>query len=133
MQENQRRKAGRPAHEPTDKTRTEVQALSSVGVPQEFIARYIGVSIPTLTKRYGDVLQKGEAAAVAFACKSLFTHMKKSAVPAIFYLKARAGGRDADARQDSPYIAKRDTDRAAAETAGEGTEWGDDLANRAIN
>ena len=134
MQQSQRpKRAGRPAHAPTDKTLTVVEALASVGTPQEYIARYIGISVPTLRKRYGDVLEKGEAKSVAFACKSLFTHMKKSAIPAIFYLKARAGWRDSDPRTDQPYVAKRDVDRAAAETAGEGTEWGNDLANRAMN
>lgn len=40
------------AHKPTEKTRSEVAALCSFGIPQEDIAEYIGVSHVTLRKHY---------------------------------------------------------------------------------
>lgn len=43
---------GRNSHEPTDKTRAEVSALYSFGIPQEDIARYIGIDAKTLRKYY---------------------------------------------------------------------------------
>ena len=43
-------------HEPTDKTRAEVSALYSFGIPQEEIAQYIGIDRKTLRKYYRDEL-----------------------------------------------------------------------------
>ena len=45
------------SHQPTDKTRSEVSALASFGIPQMDIAAYIGVSHPTLRKHYDHELK----------------------------------------------------------------------------
>ena len=42
----------RAEHEPSDKTRAEVSALYSFGIPQEDIAKYIGIDAKTLRKYY---------------------------------------------------------------------------------
>jgi len=44
-------------HNPTDETRAAVSALASFGFPQEDIAKYIGISKPTLAKHYGEELK----------------------------------------------------------------------------
>jgi hypothetical protein len=73
-------------HEPTDKTRSEVSALASFGVPQEDIASYIGISKPTLAKHYPDELAFSSIKANATVGKFLFNMasgqaMKKTARP----------------------------------------------------
>jgi len=59
-------------HEPTDKTRAEVSALYSFGIPQEDIARYIGVDAKTLRKYYRDELDNSVTKANAAVGRFLY-------------------------------------------------------------
>ena len=92
-------------HEPTDKTRSEVSALASFGVPQEDIATYIGISKPTLAKHYPDELSFSSIKANATVGKFLFNMasgqaMKNGATygecsrAAMFWAKTRMGWRE---------------------------------------
>jgi hypothetical protein len=92
-------------HEPTDKTRSEVSALASFGVPQEDIASYIGISKPTLAKHYPDELAFSSIKANATVGKFLFNMasgqaMKNGATygecsrAAMFWAKTRMGWRE---------------------------------------
>lgn len=45
-------KVGRPPHEPTDKDRRMVQSLCAYGIPEEDIAKVIGITGKTLRKHY---------------------------------------------------------------------------------
>ena len=45
--------AGRPAHVPTDETRNMVESLSGFGIPQDEIARLVGIDPKTLRFPYG--------------------------------------------------------------------------------
>jgi hypothetical protein len=92
-------------HEPTDKTRSEVSALASFGVPQEDIAAYIGVSHPTLRKYYPDELSFSSIKANAQVGKYLFSLASGQAIKngathgdcrtaAIFWSKTRMGWRE---------------------------------------
>jgi hypothetical protein len=95
-------------HEPTDKTRSEVSALASFGVPQEDIAAYIGISHPTLRKHYPDELSFSSIKANASVGKFLFglasgQAMKLEKNPAswgdcsraaMFWAKTRMGWRE---------------------------------------
>ena len=38
--------AGRPSHVPTDETRNMVESLSGFGIPQDEIARLVGIDSP---------------------------------------------------------------------------------------
>ncbi len=49
----------RRAHEPTEKTRNEVQALAGFGVREDEIALYIGIDPKTLRKYYRPELDTG--------------------------------------------------------------------------
>ena len=51
--------AGRPSHQPTDKTRTIVESAAGFGVPQEAIAAQIGIDDETLRKHYRKELDDG--------------------------------------------------------------------------
>ena len=46
-----RSKAGRPAHVPTDDTRNLVESLSGFGIPQDEIARLVGMPTALRPKR----------------------------------------------------------------------------------
>ena len=54
-----RSKIGRPAHVPTDETRNLVEALSGFGIPQDEIARLVGVDPKTLRFHYADQIELG--------------------------------------------------------------------------
>lgn len=92
-------------HEPTDKTRSEVSALASFGVPQEDIAAYIGISKPTLAKHYSEELSFSSIKANATVGKFLFNMASGQAIKsgasygecsraAMFWAKTRMGWRE---------------------------------------
>ncbi len=62
----------RKAHQPTDKTRSEVEALKSFGVPQAEIAAYIGIDRNTLMKHYRDELDRAMTKANANVARFLY-------------------------------------------------------------
>ena len=93
------------SHEPTDKTRSEVAALASFGLPQEDIAAYIGVSHVTLRKYYAEQLKVSAIKANAQVGKYLFSLASGQAVSkgathgdckaaAMFWAKTRMGWRE---------------------------------------
>jgi len=66
--------AGRPAFEPTDAERKQVEALSGYGIPQDQIAALIrdGISTDTLRAHFGTELIKGKSKANAQIGQTLF-------------------------------------------------------------
>ena len=82
---------GRPNHEPTEKTRIEVNTLASVGTPQDEIAKYIGVDRKTLVKHYRDELDRAMIGANTQVARRLFKQTETNTAAAIFWLKCRAG------------------------------------------
>lgn len=120
---------GRPEFEPTETQRAQVKAMAAYGVPQHDIATVIGISAPTLRKHFWHELETGGIEANAKVAQTLFRkaiegNSKESVTAAIFWLKCRAGWREADRREDG----KKDEAAAAALTASQSGEWGDDLA-----
>lgn len=79
-------------HIPTDKTRGEVSALVSFGIPQADISEYLDIDPKTLRKHYRRELNVGTTKANAAMAKRLFdAGIKEGSVPAmIFWLKTRA-------------------------------------------
>ena len=85
------RKAGRPAHLPNADTRNKVYTLSTVGTRHEDIATVLNISADTLTKYYHDELAKGRIEANASVAETLFKQAKEGNTTAmIFWLKSRA-------------------------------------------
>ena len=83
--------SGRPSHQPTPKELKYVEALSSYGVPEDDIARVVGITIKTLRKHYRDQLENGATRANAQIAGFLFTAAKKGSVPAMmFWLRCRS-------------------------------------------
>jgi DNA-binding XRE family transcriptional regulator len=87
-------KGGRPPHEPSEASRRQVRALAAYGIPQDEIARVIGVSKPTLEKHYRPELDRAETEANAKVAESLFRKATgdgaRAVTAAIFWLKTRA-------------------------------------------
>lgn len=123
---------GRPSHSPTPETRRQVEALASSGTQYELIARVVDISVPTLTKHYADVLEVAAAKANAMIAQSLYrralSNDKGAVAAAIFWLKSRAGWRDHGPVDDTnASLGKKEIAQAEAQSAGQGTEWGEDL------
>lgn len=88
----------RPSHQPSDKTRAQVEALVACGIPQEEIGNLLGISVPTLGKHYEAELRDGLVKANARVANNLFrmaTGQGREALgAACFWLKTRAGWRE---------------------------------------
>ncbi len=83
-------------HEPTDKTRAEVGALTSFGNTQEQIADHIGISVDTLYKYYKDELENSVVRANAKVAAKLFRKATEGEdlTAMIFWLKTRGKWRE---------------------------------------
>lgn len=84
--------SGRPAFEPTDKDRKEVEALSGVGLPEEQIAVLIGggISRDTLRKYFQQELVSGRAKANSQVAKTLWQKaMSGDTTAAIWWTKTQ--------------------------------------------
>lgn len=94
--------AGRPWHEPTDKSRAQVKALAAVGTRYEDIALVLDISADTLTRHYKRELQLGRVEANARMAQTLYQRgVDGNMTAAIFWLKTRAGWREADLMPDA--------------------------------
>lgn len=106
-------KGGRPKHEPTEASRKLVLTLAGYGVPQEEIARQVGINAETLRIHYRKELDSGTARANAQVAASLFRKATsdgpQSTAAAIFWMKTRAGWKETTVNQhvgddDGPAI-----------------------------
>ncbi len=97
-------KSGKTApHEPTDKSRAEVAALTSFGNTQEQIAEYLYISVDTLLRYYRDELDNSVVRANAKVAAKLFRKaVEGDDIKAqIFWLKTRAKWRETDNKDDA--------------------------------
>jgi len=85
-------------HEPTEKTRAEVCALTSFGNTQEQIADHIGINSDTLRIYYRDELDNSVVRANAKVAAKLFRKATddNDLTAMIFWLKTRAKWREKD-------------------------------------
>lgn len=92
-------------HDPTDKSRAEVAALYSYGIPQQEIASFIGIDTKTLRKHYRKELDVAHVKAHAAVGRFLFQSatgatLKEGAShsdcvrAAMFWAKTRMGWRE---------------------------------------
>ena len=95
----------RHPHDPTDKTRAEVGALASYGVPHDEIGKYIGVDKKTLYKYYRDELDNAHIKANAAVGRFLYQAASGQSLDkganhsdcvraAMFWAKTRMGWRE---------------------------------------
>lgn len=92
-------------HIPSDRTRAEVSALYSFGIPQEEIAAYIGIDAKTLRKHYRGELDTAHVRAHAAVGRFLYQNATGSTLKqgashsdcvraAMFWAKTRMGWRE---------------------------------------
>lgn len=127
---------GRPPHEPTREQRAMVETFAAFGIPQEDIARVIGITAPTLHKHYREELDLGLVKANAKVAQNLFTIATKQTREGLdaakFWLRVRAGWSEyapapvasTAARDVDEPLGKKAQADVDARTAHEGTEWG---------
>ena len=116
-------------HQPDDKDRKTVETMASHGIPELDIAQVIGISAPTLRKWYRYELDTGAIKANSMVAQSLYKKALgdgNGAVAAcIFWLKVRAGW--VEPRPEEAMPGRKELQQKAAATAGQGTEWANDL------
>lgn len=97
----------RRPHEPNDKTKAEVAALISYGVPVKQVAAYIGIDDKTLSKYYREIMDEAMAKAHGQVGRYLFQGasgalLKDGAThadclrAAMFYAKTQMGFKETD-------------------------------------
>ena len=78
-------------HEPDEKSRATVEAMVSYGIPQEDIAKVIGIDDKTLRKHYRNEIDTASAKANAQVAQRLYKKcMADDTASIIFWLKTRA-------------------------------------------
>lgn len=89
---------GRRVHKADPFHRRQVEAMAGYGVPEESIARVVGIDPKTLRKHYREELDTGQIKATAKVAESLFRKAtgegSQSVTAAIFWLKTRGGWRE---------------------------------------
>ena len=100
----------KPRHQPTDKTRAEIIALRSYGVPIKEIASYIGIDDKTLYKYYREELENSAIKANANVGKFLYQAASGQALTtgasysdcvraAMFWAKTRMGWKETNIQE----------------------------------
>lgn len=89
----------RPEYQPTEKDRAAVQTMAAYGIPQSDIAAVVGCDEKTLRKHFRQELDTAATQANARVAAALFkkatSDAPSSVAAAIFWLKSRAGWREA--------------------------------------
>jgi hypothetical protein len=100
----------KPLHQPTEKTRAEIIALRSYGVPIKEVAAYIGIDDKTLYKYYRDELDNSAIKANANVGKFLYQAASGQALTtgasysdcvraAMFWAKTRMGWKETNVQE----------------------------------
>ncbi len=100
----------KPLHQPTEKTRAEIIALRSYGVPIKEVAAYIGIDDKTLYKYYKDELENSAIKANANVGKFLYQAASGQALTtgatysdcvraAMFWAKTRMGWKETNVQE----------------------------------
>ena len=107
----------KPQHKPTEKTRAEIIALRSYGVPIKEVAAYIGIDDKTLYKYYREELENSAIRANANVGKFLYQAASGQALAtgatysdcvraAMFWAKTRMGWKETSAQEEENKEAK---------------------------
>lgn len=97
----------RPRFTPTEEQRRLVKSLSAYGVPQEQIARRIGIrSAKTLREHFREELDGGALEANTNVVQTLYKMAVSGQHPmaTLFWLKCRAGWKDSRVWEPAPVL-----------------------------
>jgi len=100
----------KPLHQPSDKTRAEIVALRSYGVPIKEVASYIGIDDKTMYKYYREELENSAIKANANVGKFLYQAASGQALAtgathsdcvraAMFWAKTRMGWKETNVQE----------------------------------
>ena len=113
---------GRPAYLPTDKDRRIAEALAGWAIPQERIARVIGIDAKTLRKHFPDELDVGSAKLEAQLAQNLLRiaqgNDRQALIATIFALKSRFGWVEASSEPKEPLGKKQQRQANAERSSG---------------
>jgi hypothetical protein len=86
---------GRPPYVPTDKDRRVVEMMAGWSIPEERVAKVLGIDPKTLRKHFAEELEVGHARLEAQLAQNLLRiaqgHDRQSLIATIFALKSRFG------------------------------------------
>ena len=116
--------AGRPSFEPTAEQRRMVESMTGLGVPDYEVAKVMAISLPTLRKYFHEQLEVGHIKSNVQVAQTLFKvatdiDHPRHVTAAIFWLKARAGWREAQVDE----VGKKQIQADNARVSHNGTEW----------
>lgn len=135
----QRVAGGAYEYQPTTDHRIFVEVGMLRGRKLNEIARSVGISVPTLKKHFKDEITNGRVRLQMKLDVALFEKAKKGDVSAYKVIMADVAVADAERRLQeyrageatqiprAPKIGKKQQAALDAQTAGIGTDWGDDL------
>lgn len=125
------------AFAPTPSQRAQVVAMASVGVPEDSIARVLGISSPTLRKYFREELDTAHIKANVAVAMSLYRKATgdgpQSVSAAIFWCKTRLGWRERDYIDPAllpPKLGKKEQAKLDARDPDRGTSLGELMARR---
>lgn len=101
-----KRGVGNPPHQPTDKQRATVRAMSAYGTPQVQIARVLDIHEETLRIHYRDELDLGVIEANSKVAETLFNQGVRdgNTTALIWWSKARMGWKERQEMEHSGGI-----------------------------
>lgn len=119
---------GRPAYEPSDRDRRVVVMMAGWAIPNERIAKVIGIDPKTLRKHFRDELDVGYAKLEAQLAQNLLRiaqgHDRQALIATMFALKSRFGWVEAIPDRE-PELGKKEKAQLAAERVSGKSSWGD--------
>jgi hypothetical protein len=122
--ENVKDGKGRPSFTPTDEQRRMVESMTGLGVPDYEVAKVMSISLPTLRKYFHEQLEVGHIKSNFQVAQTLYKvatdiDHPRHVTAAIFWLKARAGWREAQVDE----VGKKQIQADNARVSHNGTEW----------
>lgn len=140
----QRDPRGRKSHRRTPQVAEMVAVLKATGSTNDEIAARIGLSLPTLKKYYFRELDEGGARARQVLIETMWRKALSGNVAAAKFVRDLFPKGDAAAfleatQRNEPgpsspaRVGKKEAAQLAAQTAGQDSEWGDDLIGPTLN
>lgn len=125
---------GRPRFVPTEDQRLQVEQMVGAGMSELDMAGALRVARETLRQHFAEELRAGRAKCRAEVIHLLFRSARAGNVAAQKHLEvltaraiAEAAFTEAEPTEKGSKLGKKEQAAQAATTAGEGTDWGDDL------
>ncbi len=126
---------GRPSYEPTEKNSRIVEMMAGWAIPEDRIAKVVGIDPKTLRKHHREQLDVGFARLEAQLAQNLLRiaqgHDRQALIATIFALKSRFGWVEAAPQNKDDDLGKKEARQSMAEQIASGHgSWGNRLKVR---